>query len=328
MFNSNDNGLVMPVAPMYGGGGYGNGGFGFGGDWGGFILGLLFGGLGGWGGFGGFGGGWGGMMGMDAALLAPYFTSVQTQGEISRGFDTQNLGQQISSVQGSIDSLRTENQLSGIQNAVTSGFGDTALGIAGINQNICQTGNNVVSAVTGAQNALTTQMYGNEIANLNRSFAEQTANAQGFNNVQSQLASCCCENRLATAGLAADIAREACADRTASAQNTRDIVDAVRNGNQALMDKLCALELDGVKNQLAQAQRENIGLQNQLNMATMQASQAAQTATFQQGLNDEVDALYNRLNNCPVPTTPVYGRTPIFTCNNGNGFGCGCGYGN
>lgn len=29
-------------------------------------------------------------------------------------------------------------------------------------------------------------------------------------------------------------------------------------------------------------------------------------------------------NSCPVPTTPVYGRTPIFTCQN-NGCGCGCG---
>ena len=76
-----------------------------------------------------------------------------------------------------------------------------------------------------------------------------------------------------------------------------------------------------MKSQLAAAQRENIGLQNQLNMATMAASQAAQTATFQQGLNDEVDALYNRLKNCPVNTVPVYGNQPIFTYANG----CGCG---
>ena len=39
-----------------------------------------------------------------------------------------------------------------------------------------------------------------------------------------------------------------------------------------------------------------------------------------QGFANEVDQLYNRLSNCPVPSTPVYGRTPIFTCNNG----CGC----
>ena len=110
--------------------------------------------------------------------------------------------------------------------------------------------------------------------------------------------------------------------RRRTALNTRDIIDAQTRGTQAILDKLCALELDGVKGQLAQAQRENVGLQNQLNIATMQASQAAQTAVFQQGLNDEVDALYNRLKNCPVGTTPVYGNQPIFTC---GGTGCGCG---
>ena len=113
-----------------------------------------------------------------------------------------------------------------------------------------------------------------------------------------------------------------CTDRTAAYQNTRDIIDSQTRGTQAILDKLCALELDGVKSQLAQAQRENVGLQNQLNMATMQASQAAQTATFQQGLNNEVDALYNRLKNCPINTVPVFGNQPVFTCQNN---GCGCG---
>ena len=107
-------------------------------------------------------------------------------------------------------------------------------------------------------------------------------------------------------------------------QNTRDIIDAQTRGTQAILDKLCALELDGVKGQLAAAQRENVGLQNQLNMAAMQASQTAQNAFIQQGFANEVDQLYNRLNSCPVPTTPVYGRTPIFTCG-GQNMGCGCG---
>ena len=78
-----------------------------------------------------------------------------------------------------------------------------------------------------------------------------------------------------------------------------------------------------MKGQLAQAQRENVGLQNQLNMAALRESQTAQNAFIQKGLTDEVDALYNRLNNCPVPSTPVYGRTPIFTCQNNCGCGCG-----
>lgn len=55
-----------------------------------------------------------------------------------------------------------------------------------------------------------------------------------------------------------------------------------------------------------------------------QQPQPQQNAFIAQGFSDEVDALYNRLNSCPVPTTPVYGRTPIFTCNQ-NTCGCGCG---
>lgn len=77
----------------------------------------------------------------------------------------------------------------------------------------------------------------------------------------------------------------------------------------------------GVSNGFAQAEIAANGRQ----MANMNQAFAAQTAAFQQGLNDEVDALYNRLSNCPVPSTPVYGRTPIFTCNQNSGCGCGCG---
>ena len=159
---------------------------------------------------------------------------------------------------------------------------------------------------------------------MNQAFGAQTAMMQGFNTLGSQFADCCCENRLGLADLKYTVATENCADRTQSLMNTRDIIDSQTRGTQAIIDKLCQLELDGVKGQLAQAQRDNVDLQNQLNMANLAASQTAQNAFIAQGFSDEVDALYNRLNNCPVPTTPVYGRTPIFTCNN-NGCGCGCG---
>jgi hypothetical protein len=146
--------------------------------------------------------------------------------------------------------------------------------------------------------------------------ARQMADMQQDFALQSQLASCCCENRLGTADLKYTIATENCADRYEAAQNTRDIIDSQTRGTQAILDKLCALELDGVKAQLAQAERENLGLQNQLNIATVQ-----------NGMNNEVDALYNRLKNCPVPSMPVYGTTPIFTCGGNSGCGCGCGNG-
>lgn len=269
-----------------------NNGFGGFGDGNSFWILLLFIllGNGAWG-MGGFGGGFDGG-------LYPWMNQ---SNQINGGFRDQMLS----------------TQLNGIQNSVTGGFGDvqTALcgGFAGVN-----------ASINGAQNAISQQMYSNQIADLERSFAAQTAQTAGMTALQAQLAQCCCDNRAATADLKYTVATENCADRAASYQNTRDIIDAQTRGTQAILDKLCALELDGVKGQLAQAQRENVGLQNQLNIATMQASQAAQTAVFQQGLNDEVDALYNRLKNCPVGTTPVYGNQPIFTCG-GNNTGCGCG---
>lgn len=245
---------------------------------------LLFVLLGGWGGgfgMGGFGGGWG------AEGLYPWMNQ---SNQINNGFRDQTL----------------YTQMNGIQQDITSGFGNvqTALcsGFAGVN-----------ASIAGAQNAITQQMYGNQIADMERSFA-----------VQSALQNCCCENRAATADLKYTVATENCADRTQSLMNTRDIIDSQTRGTQAILDKLCALELDGVKGQLAQAQRENVGLQNQLNMAALRESQTAQNAFIQQGFSNEVDALYNRLNTCPVPSTPVYGRTPIFTCG-GNYTGCGCG---
>lgn len=265
-------------------GGFGNG-FGGDGSWWILLLFILLGnGAWGMGGFGGEGG------------LYPWLNNSQN---INGGFRDQMLSTQIN----------------GIQNSITSGFGDvqTALcgGFAGVN-----------ASINGAQNAITSQMYANQIADLERSFAAQTANTAGMTALQAQLAQCCCDNRAATADLKYTVATENCADRTAAMQNTRDIIDAQTRGTQAILDKLCALELDGVKGQLAQAQRENLGLQNQLNMASFAASQAAQNTFIQQGFSDEVDALYNRLKNCPVGTTPVYGNQPIFTC---GGNGCGCG---
>lgn len=293
---TDETNTVMPVQPMNYGNNGGGGIFGNDGLW--LLLVLLLGG--GWGGFGGFGmGGFGGaMMGADMCGGFGLYPWLNNSQNINDGFRDQQLSTQVN----------------GIQNAITSGFGDVQLGIAGVNQNICQTGNGITAAINAAQNATAQQLYSNEIASLNRSFAEQTANAQGFNGVQAGIAD-----------TKYTIATEECATRSASAMNTRDIIDSQTRGTQAILDKLCALELDGVKAQLAQAQRENVGLQNAVNMATMQASQVQQTAQILAGQAAEIDGVYNRLKNCPVPTTPVYGNQPIFTCPQQVNSGCGCG---
>ena len=215
---------------------------------------------------------------------------------------------QSNQINGGFRDQMLNTSINSIQNSITSGFGDvqTALcsGFAGVNAGIANAAAQAEISANARQMADMQQMFG----------------------VQSALQQCCCDNRAATADLKYTVATEACADRSAISDGIRDVISAQTANTQAILDKLCALELDGVKNQLAQAQRENTGLQNQLNMATMQASQNAQNALIQQGFANEVDALYNRLNSCPVPTTPVYGRTPIFTCGSQNmGCGCGCG---
>ena len=139
-------------------------------------------------------------------------------------------------------------------------------------------------------------------------------------NLQGQLAQCCCDNRLANCQTNNTIISEGNATRMADATNSRDIIDSNTRGTQAILDKLCQLELDGYK-------RENDNLRSQLNEANRAASQAAQNTLITQGFANEVDQLYSRLNSCPIPSTPVFGRTPIFTCNNGGYAGCGCGCG-
>ena len=193
--------------------------------------------------------------------------------------------------------------VTGIQNAVTSGFGDVQLGIAGLGRQICETGNGITGAVRDGFFQSEIAANGRQMADMQQNFALQGQIAQFASDVR--LGNCQTQNTIISDGA-----------------QTRE---TIRSENKAIMDKLCQLELDGVKNQLAQAQRENVGLQNQLNMAAFRESQATQNGLIQQGFANEVDQLYNRLNSCPVPTTPVYGRTPIFTCNQNPNMDCRCG---
>lgn len=310
MFDGNGTGVTMPVAPIgYGGyGGYGNDGFGFGGTWGGLLLGLLFGGLGGWGGFGGFGGGWGNMMGMDALALAPYFFNTQTQNDVNRGFDTQNLGNQISAVQGSVENVRTQGQLSDIQSAINNGFANAE--VAGCNRSM---------------DAMQTA-YNNQIASMNQNFANQQALDARLGSMEMAQQKCCCDNQLATAQTQSIVQSEAAENRFQALNNTQNIIANGKSDTQAILDKLCQLELDGVKSQLDTERRENVSLQNQLNMATMQASQVAQTAQLMQDNNAQTAALIQRIAPYPQPSFLVgnpYVSYPYY--NNGyNNNGCGC----
>ena len=258
-------GTTMLVQPSGG-----NSGFGFG-DGGGFWILLLFILMGGWG--NGFGGGFGG------GDLYPWMNNSQN---INSGFRDQMLNTSIS----------------GIQNSITSGFGDvqTALcgGFAG-----------ATAAVTGAQNALAQQLYTNQIADLERSFAAQTANTAGMTGLQSQMAQCCCDNRASIADLKYTVATEACADRAAVGDALQAVIASNTANTQKILDHLCQQEIDNLKGQV-------VSLQNQVNMQNLAASQAAQTAALVADNTAQTQYLVNRISPYPIPSWTVANpNTPV-----------------
>lgn len=284
---TDENGMVMPVAPMgNNGGGFG----GFGGDWSAiiiiFLFAAMFGGFGG--GFGGYGGGFNGALGIDFPWLLN--ANQQTDALVASGFNQ----------------AATAGALSTLQGAVTSGFGDvqTALcgGFAGVN-----------ASINGAQSAIAQQLYSNQIADLERSFAAQTASTQNMSALQSQLAQCCCDNRLATANLTAVVQSENCADREALSNGIRDIIASQTAGTQKILDMMCQDKIDSKNERIAE-------LQAQVNMQNLAASQAAQTAALIADNTAQTQYVVNRVAPYPVPAYNV--PNPY-----GYGTGCGCAYG-
>lgn len=202
------------------------------------------------------------------------------------------------------DNLHLSNQIEGTRDAVNTLANSLCTSTASINSNIAN------------------GFYNSEISANNRAINQM----QDTFALSRQFADCCCENRLGIANLNSTILSENCADRAALQEGVRDIIANDTNNTRAILDKLCQLELDGVKSQVEAKNDRIADLQRELTMKDLQASQIAQNSFIAQGFANEVDQLYNRLSNCPVPSTPVYGRTPIFTCNNN---GCGCnGYNN
>lgn len=272
-----------PVYPMMGGFG-GNGFGGFGGDsaiWLIVLLALIWGNNGNGNGF--FGGG----NNFDNGYAWLSNGQKEIMANTNNGFDTLHLSNQLDTINSGIYSLSNQlcNCCSDMQQTVSNGFANAEV----------------------ADNA-------RQIANMQQAFSNQIATLQGFNGITSELCDASAENRLGQANLTATILSENCADRQALNEGVRDIIANQTSGIQRILDQLCQDKIDAKNEKIADLER-------QLSMKDLQASQVAQNAFIAQGFANEVDQLYNRLNNCPVPSTPVYGRTPIFTCNNG----CGCG---
>lgn len=246
----NNNGMVMPVSPMYGNGGYGNS-FGYGGDglfW--IIILFLFAAMsGGWG--NGFGNG-------NAGTILPFMMNQSGQSEVQRVVDQQSVMTGISALSAA--------QANGFANAE-------------------------ISRCNGLYN-LTSQL----------------------NNIAMNQQNCCCENRAAVADLKYTMAQEAAATRA----NTDAKV-------QNVMDKLCQLEMDGIKqnyeNRIASMQNTIDTLRTMNSNARFDASQNLQTAQIVADNAAQTAALEQYLAPTPKPCYTV--QNP--NCCAPQTFGCGCG---
>ena len=197
---------------------------------------------------GGWGNGFGG--GFGGGDLYPWMNNSQN---INDGFRDQMLGTQINS----------------IQNGITSGFGD------------------VQNALCSGFAGITNTMNQNTMADMERSFA-----------VQSALQNCCCENRASVADLKYTVATENCADRAAVNDGVRNIMENCNRNNQAILDKLCSLELDAKQDKINDLER-------QLTMANLAASQTAQTSRLIADNTAQTQYIVNRVAPYPIPAYTV-----------------------
>jgi len=296
---ANNNGYAYPVYPAMMGG-YGNGGFGgYGSDWIWIILLFaLFGGNWGNNGNGGFFGG----RGFDDGYAWLSNGQKDIMQNTNNGFDTLHLSNNIEGIQSQISGL--SNQLCNCCADVNSNLSN---GFAGVNQSIS---NGFYNSEISANNR--------QMADMQQNFNNQIATLQGFNGLQKSFDSCCCENRLGIANLTSTVLSENCADREALSNGIRDLITNQTANTQRILDQLCQDKIDAKNEKIVDLQREIL-------MKDLQASQVAQTATLRENNAVVANQLVSELRSCPIPSQPVYGNTPIFTCNGINTSGCGCG---
>lgn len=192
-----------------------------------------------------------------------------------------------SDVQRGFDQSAVVNGLTNIGTAVSNGFANAEVSRCNSQANILQTLNN-------NQANLSTQL----------------------NTIAMNQQNCCCENRAGLADLKYTVATEACADRSAISDALKDVIASNTANTQAILDKLCQQEIDALKAQ-------NQQLQMQSYLASLAASQNAQTGQI---LNDnaaQTNALLRALNPTPVPAYIVANPNG---CNCNNGCGCNNGF--
>lgn len=199
---------------------------------------------------GGFGGGFGGDWGWIILLLLCCGGGFGFGGGFDGGiYPWMN---QADITTSGFQNAATQNAVSSLQNSVTSGFGDMQTALCG--------------GFAGVTAAVNNGFAQTEIADN----ARQMANMQQLFSVQSALQNCCCENRANVADLKYTVATENCADRAAISDGLREVIINQTANTQKILDAMCAQEIQQKNDKILE-------LQNRVNMATLAASQVAQT---------------------------------------------------
>ena len=221
------------------------------------------------GGFGGFGGDWGWIIllllfaggGWGGGFGMDGVYPWMNQANLtSNGFQNQLMNDNVTAVQNGVNNIATQlcNGFAGVNATVSNGFAQSEI----------------------ADNS-------RQMANMNQAFR-----------LSKQLSQCCCDNRLATCQTQNIIQNEANATRYAELNNTRDIMENCNRNNQAILDKLCSLELDAKQDRINELER-------QLTMASLQASQTAQTAALVADNTAQTQYIVNRVAPYPIPSYTV-----------------------
>ena len=142
-------------------------------------------------------------------------------------------------------------------------------------------------------------------------YAVNTGLLTGFNGIQSQLASCCCETQRGIDGVKYEMATGLCGLNNTINGVARDLMENQNAGVRSILDFL-------TQDKISSLQAENQALK-------FQASQSAQNAYITASQEAQTAELIRRIAPMPVPSYAVPAPYPY--CGSGystGGCGCGC----
>ena len=154
--------------------------------------------------------------------------------------------------------------------------------------------NGLQNGQTSIRDAVTSGFHGVDTAVCQLGYNTQ----QGFNNLASQLASCCCETQSAIQGVRYDIATSAAATQNTIQNTTRDIIDNANANSRAILQALN-------DNYIRSLENENQSLK-------LAASQSNQNAVLMAAMDANKAEILRRTGaECPTPAYVVQPPQPV-----------------